>query len=73
MNPERKAEIFNQTVFLLNAEFPQQQDGKPMHENWKTCQELSRQVSSLLETHSWYKDEVGYPILLCEIVTRCAW
>lgn len=73
MDPERKAEIFNQTVFLLNAEFPQQQDGKPMHENWKTCQELSRQVSSLLETYSWYKDEVGYPILLCEIVTRCAW
>jgi hypothetical protein len=73
MDPERKAEIFNRTVFLLNAKFPQQQDGKPMHENWRTCQELSRQVSSLLETYSWYKDEVGYPILLCEIVTRCAW
>ncbi|KAI0886344.1 uncharacterized protein GGS22DRAFT_179230 [Annulohypoxylon maeteangense] len=73
MNKNTKLETFNQVVFLLNASFPTQEDGKPLHSKWKSCETLANQVSTLLYSSSLYTTEIGHPILLCEVAVRCAW
>ena len=73
MNASEKAEIFNRLVFILNADFPHQPDGEPLHGVWKSCEELSSQVAALLDSFAWYGDGLTPPILLCEVVERCAW
>jgi hypothetical protein len=73
MPHKRRGEVFNRLIYQLNAAFPQQGDGEPLHNRWKLCEEYSSQVIELLETYKWLKDDLGYPILLCEIATRCAW
>ncbi|KAI9712121.1 MAG: hypothetical protein M1820_001830 [Bogoriella megaspora] len=73
MDSEHKTRTFNRILFHLNSSFPRQLDGEPMHEAWKSCEELSSQVTALLEAFLWYGDELGCPMLLCEIATRAAW
>ncbi|KAI1455468.1 hypothetical protein F4805DRAFT_435660 [Annulohypoxylon moriforme] len=72
MNENIKLETLNRLVFLLNASFPTQEDGKPLHNKWKSCETLASQVSALLYSSSLYIT-VGCPILLCEVAARCAW
>ena len=73
MDARKKREIFNRLLLVLNADFPHQPAGEPLHGSWSSCEDLSSQIVALLDTFSWYHDELGSPILLCELVTRCAW
>ncbi|KAI0107927.1 hypothetical protein F4776DRAFT_644086 [Hypoxylon sp. NC0597] len=73
MGQATKLITFNQLVFFLNASFPTQEDGRPLHSKWASCEKLSSQVSALLESYSLYRNELGHPILLCEVAARCAW
>ncbi|KAI1445428.1 hypothetical protein F5Y02DRAFT_386167 [Annulohypoxylon stygium] len=73
MNDDTKLETLSRVVFLLNASFPTQEDGNPLHSKWKSCETLASQVSAVLYSCSLFKVEIGRPILLCEIAVRCAW
>ena len=73
MPPEQKVFVYHKLLFLLNADFPHQDEGEPMHDKWSECEVLSSNVTALLKTHKWLQDEIGYPIQLSEISTRCAW
>ncbi len=73
MGAATRRRIFNHVVFLLNASFPTQEDGQPMHSKWASCEEFASQVPAMLRSWSLYKDDVGHPILLCEVAGRCAW
>lgn len=73
MSPTTKSAVFNRIVFQLNAAFPSQSDGRPLHDQWHICERLAPQVASLLESYLFYKDDIDEPILLCEIIARCSW
>ncbi|OTA58869.1 hypothetical protein K449DRAFT_436358 [Hypoxylon sp. EC38] len=73
MGGSTKQSIFNRLVFFLNASFPTQEDGKPLHSKWASCEILASQVSALLQSYSLHKSDIGHPILLCEVAARCAW
>jgi hypothetical protein len=73
MKPERRLEVFSKVVYILNADFPTQADGKPLHARWNDCERLHRQVAALLNSYEYFADDIGYPIMLCEIIERCAW
>ncbi|OTA96823.1 hypothetical protein M434DRAFT_27437 [Hypoxylon sp. CO27-5] len=73
MGHATKHTTFSQLVFYLNASFPTQEDGRPLHSKWTSCEVLASQVSALLESYSLYRNELGHPILLCEVAARCAW
>jgi hypothetical protein len=73
MEGTRKHEIFTRTIFMLNAKFPSLQYGLPLHEQWETCENYHPHVSSLLNAYKRHRESLGFPILLCEIVRRCAW
>lgn len=73
MTPKSICLIFNCLVFFLNATFPTQAEGKPLHDQWERCEELTNQVSALLESYSTHQINIGSPVLLCEVVTRCSW
>lgn len=73
MSPQTISIVFHQLVFFLNASFPRQADGRPLLDQWGKCEELSSQVEALLESYKQYQKDLGEPILLCEIICRCAW
>ncbi|KAJ4386491.1 hypothetical protein N0V93_009388 [Gnomoniopsis smithogilvyi] len=73
MPPTTKASVFNRVMFQLNAAFPSQSDGRPLHDQWHNCERLAPQVASLLESYSVHQTDLDGPILLCEIVARCSW
>ncbi|CAM1508137.1 Fc.00g049850.m01.CDS01 [Cosmosporella sp. VM-42] len=64
---------FNRLVFFLNASFPMQSDGRPLHAQWKQCEEYAGSVRSTLKSYELHKSELTAPILLCEVVCRCSW
>ena len=72
MEPEKRTAVFSRVVFMLNASFPQQTDGTPLYAQWKSCETLFQQVSSLLAAYEWVTD-LGFPLVLGEIAVRCAW
>ncbi|KAI0839447.1 hypothetical protein F5Y06DRAFT_303168 [Hypoxylon sp. FL0890] len=73
MGRSTKQSVFHRLVFFLNASFPTQEDGKPLHSKWASCEILASQVSALLQSYSLHKNDIGHPILLCEVAARCAW
>lgn len=73
MSPSTKSSVFNRIVFQLNAAFPSQFDGRPLHDQWHIGERLAPQVAGLLESYLIYKDDIDEPILLCEIIARCSW
>ena len=73
MEQQHRCVVFNRAVYLLNAVFPQQHDGKPMYNQWRICEEYCRHVFALLDTFKWLQTDLGFPILLSEIAARCAW
>lgn len=73
MSPPTKSSVFNRIVFQLNAVFPSQFDGRPLHDQWNVCEKLAPQVAGLVESYLIYKDGIDAPILLCDIIARCSW
>lgn len=73
MNAQRKYEVFYRALLLLNAAFPTQSDGLPLLEQWIICEEYCPHILALLNAYDKFKGNLGHPILLCEIVRRCAW
>ncbi|KAI1407505.1 hypothetical protein F5Y13DRAFT_174564 [Hypoxylon sp. FL1857] len=73
MKGPTKQSIFNRLVFILNASFPTQEDGMPLHSKWASCETLASQILALLQSYPFHKNDIGHPILLCEIAARCAW
>jgi hypothetical protein len=73
MEDAHKRETFTSTIFILNARFPSLQYGLPLLEQWEACENYHPHVSSLLKVYQQHRESLGFPILLCEIVRRCAW
>lgn len=73
MDSSTKCNVFTQLVFLLNAAFPSQENGQPLHARWGQCELMASQVSAALESYFAYANELGFPVLLCEVATRCSW
>lgn len=73
MSPVTKSMVFDRVMFQLNAAYPSQSDGRPLHDQWQNCEKLTSQVTGLLSSYFAYKDDFDKPILLCEIVARCSW
>ncbi|CAG9985160.1 unnamed protein product, partial [Clonostachys byssicola] len=63
---------FDWIVFSLNACFPHT-DCKEMLETWDKCAMFHSQISMLLKMYKRFSNTLRPPILLCEIVRRCAW
>ena len=74
MSNDRKVEIFNLLVFMLNAVFPQQSSGSKLNAEWDACARISSQVSTLLDKFELIRVP-GFqsPLLLCDVALRCAW
>ncbi|KAI1845576.1 hypothetical protein JX266_008187 [Neoarthrinium moseri] len=73
MDSPTKLKVFQQALFLLNGAFPTQEHGKALYEDWLTCAALSNHVTALFDSYHRHKTDLGYPLLLCEIASRCAW
>lgn len=73
MAPERISFILSRIVFFLNSSFPEQQAGKPLYNKWSACKELATNVVSLRNWYKTYQDTLPPPIMLCEVMCRCAW
>ncbi|KAK5659347.1 hypothetical protein OQA88_1440 [Cercophora sp. LCS_1] len=76
MTAHKLSVLFHKLVFFLNASFPRQADGRPLHGQWDRCGELASQVQALLASYKLYQDAIctyGVPLLLCEVICRCAW
>lgn len=70
---QHKCETFMRTVFILNARFPSLEYGFPLLEQWEECEKYRPHVSSLLQAYKGYPESLNFPILLREIIRRCAW
>ncbi|KAJ4416303.1 hypothetical protein N0V82_006833 [Gnomoniopsis sp. IMI 355080] len=68
-----RSSVFNRVVFQLNAAFPSQSGGRPLHDQWHKCERLATQVAGVVESYLIHKAHLDAPILLCEIVARCSW
>lgn len=73
MSPSTRALVFARVVFQLNAAFPSQSTGRPFLDAWASCEEFASQVTSVLDCYFVHRDDLAAPILLCEVVARCAW
>ncbi|VUC20615.1 unnamed protein product, partial [Clonostachys rosea] len=63
---------FDWIVFSLNGCFPRT-NCTQMLETWDKCAMFHSQISMLLKMYKRFSDTLRPPILLCEIVRRCAW
>lgn len=79
MSPRTMSLVFHKLVFFLNASFPRQTEGRPLLDQWEKCDELASQVEALLKAYKQQQQQQQHqkdmvePILLCEIICRCAW
>lgn len=73
MSTDQALEVFNRTVFLINGVFPELNHSLPLFEQWRTCALYHPHVLALLKIYRQKRQELGLPILLCEVIRRCAW
>ncbi|KAJ8130566.1 hypothetical protein O1611_g3068 [Lasiodiplodia mahajangana] len=64
---------FDWAVFALNACFPQTPRSAPLLRDWDRCAVFHPQISTLLDIYDRFSASLRPPILLCEVVRRCAW
>lgn len=63
---------FDWIIFSLNGCFPHT-DCKEMLETWDKCAMFHSQISMLLKMYKRFSNTLRPPVLLCEIIRRCAW
>ncbi|KAI0873975.1 P-loop containing nucleoside triphosphate hydrolase protein [Hypoxylon argillaceum] len=64
---------FDWVVFALNACFPKTPRSAPLLSDWDRCAVFHPQISALLDIYNRFSASLRPPILLCEVVRRCAW
>lgn len=64
---------FNRVLFFLNGCFPLQQDGGRLFEWWCQCEEYVPHVVSAVRFYKKHRQGLDPPIMLAEIIRRCAW
>jgi hypothetical protein len=73
MTAEDLALHFDWAIFALNGCFPKATPGTPLLQDWNRCAVFHSQIVVLLEIYKRFSNSLRPPILLCEIVRRCAW
>jgi hypothetical protein len=73
MSAEHAVEVFNRAIFLINGVFPELNNALPLFQKWRTCGLYHPHVLALLKSYRQRRRELGLPILLCEVIRRCAW
>lgn len=68
-----RSRSFNRVLFFLNGRFPVQQDGGQLFEWWCQCEEYVPHIVSAVRFYKKYRQHLGPPIMLAEIIRRCAW
>lgn len=68
-----RSKSFNRVLFFLNGCFPVQQDGGQLFEWWCQCEEYVPHIVSAVRFYKKYRHHLGPPIILAEIIRRCAW
>lgn len=68
-----RSRSFNRVLFFLNGCFPVQQDGGQLFEWWCQCEEFVPHIVSAVRFYKKYRQHLGPPIILAEIIRRCAW
>lgn len=63
---------FDWIIFSLNGCFPHT-DCKEVLETWDKCAMFHSQISMLLKMYKRFSNTLRPPVLLCEIIRRCAW
>ncbi|KAL7892939.1 hypothetical protein HDV64DRAFT_272909 [Trichoderma sp. TUCIM 5745] len=70
---EDLAYLFDWAVFALNACFPKTLGGSPLLKEWNDCALLQPHLSALMVIYRRFQNSLRPPILLCEVIRRCAW
>ena len=73
IDPTTLPQLFDWAVFALNECFPQSYRGGPMYQHWRRCAEYHIHLSALIQTYHRFASSLRLPIMLCEIIRRCAW
>ncbi|UKZ65996.1 uncharacterized protein TrAtP1_007180 [Trichoderma atroviride] len=70
---EDLAYLFDWAVFALNACFPKGLGGSPLLKEWDDCALLHPHLSALMKIYGRFRNILRPPIMLCEVIRRCAW
>ncbi|KAH7252747.1 hypothetical protein BKA59DRAFT_526252 [Fusarium tricinctum] len=68
-----RSRSFNKVLFFLNGCFPVQQDGGQLFEWWCQCEEYVAHIVSAVRFYKKHRQYLDPPIILAEIIRRCAW
>lgn len=69
-------ELFNAATYLVYHVFPEQINGRPMHDDWKECNKYIQQGLALAISYRDYKSEpisLKPSLHLGELLKSCAW
>ncbi|KAJ5152920.1 uncharacterized protein N7482_009398 [Penicillium canariense] len=73
LDPNKFVVLFDWAVFSLNALFPKTPGGAPLLAEWDACAIYHNHLSSLLNLYLRFASSLRPPVLLCEVIRRCAW
>ena len=73
IDQDRLASRFDNATFSLNARFPKMGGGVALVDQWEQCAAYHLHVTALLSLYRRNKAHLNPPILLCELIRRCAW
>ena len=65
--------LFDSILFMLNAKFPRMEGGKFISDEWERCAVYHHHVLALVDVYERFSSILRPPILLCELIRRCAW
>jgi hypothetical protein len=65
--------MFDWAVFSLNALFPKTWHAAPLLGEWDACALYHSHLRSLLNLYLRFTSALRPPVLLCEVIRRCAW
>ncbi|CAG7558312.1 unnamed protein product [Fusarium equiseti] len=68
-----RSRSFNRVLFFLNGCFPLQQDGGRLFEWWCQFEEYVPHIASTVRFYKKHRQDLDPPIMLAEIIRRCAW
>jgi len=73
MDASTRLGIFQKVLFFLNDRFPGAQDGGLLYQWWIQCEQYVPHIAAVTRFYKGHRDELGIPMMLCEIIRRCAW
>ncbi|KAF4970343.1 hypothetical protein FSARC_2599 [Fusarium sarcochroum] len=73
MDTPTRSEVFRRVLFFLNSCFPKVRDGGRLFKWWVQCEEYVPHVIAVTRFFKKHREELETPIMLSEIIRRCAW